>query len=89
MTYREIILHLSLIENLGPVAIRHIRQKLDSADLSILYRLSVSDLMREFGLTELTSKRLFQGLRDQTLLDKERTLIDKHAISWICIEDDK
>jgi len=84
MTSRETILHLSLIEKLGPVAIGRICQKLSHADLPRLYTMSVSDCMHEFGLSQQSAQRLVTGLVDRHLLDDECALIEKYNVQWLC-----
>ena len=89
MNYREVILHLSLIDGVGPAAI----QKLitlwpDQSDWQALYSLSLFD-WRQRGITEKMAERLVVGLADRKELDAELALIEKHAINWITILDDE
>lgn len=89
MTSRDIFLHLSLIDTIGPVVVRHLVQKLSLEGLSALYRLTLQDFVHTFGLSELCATKLYNGLRDQALLEKEQSLIEKHGVQLISLYDDE
>jgi DNA processing protein len=82
----EIILHLSLIEGVGPSTIHDIvTHKPWDIDLQDLYQMSVSDLMRLLHLTLTKAELVFQGLADQAMLQHELDIIQMHAVNWMTV----
>lgn len=85
----HILLHLSLIDGIGPAAIKAIiEHKPISLEWSQLYALSAHDWMQQFGCTEKSAYVLVNGLKDWALLEAELSLIDKHAILWTTVLSD-
>jgi DNA processing protein len=74
------LLHLSLIQNIGPVAIKKLVERVieDSIDL---YALTVSDFLH-LGIPHDVATRLVEGLADQALFDREYELIEKAGVNW-------
>lgn len=77
-----VILHLSLIPGIGPVTIRCIIEKFADQDMVDLYTYQVTDLV-DLGLSYDRAIKIFAGLHDKSLLDKELALIEKYQIQWI------
>jgi len=91
MEKRLIILHLSLIENIGPVTISTILQnlKLHNFELEDLYDLSLDQINRQILPSYNLSQVLFNGLKNIKLLKIELELIEKNKICWTTIIDDE
>lgn len=88
MLNTEFILHLTLIEGIGPQVIQKIIQSQRSGvQTSDLYHLSASDWMRYFGISEIAAHKLVAGLSDMAILEKELNLIEKHKIKLLTIAD--
>ena len=86
----QVLLHLSLIDGIGPAAIWHlIRSQSDKWAWSDLYNLSLHAWMREFGLTQRVAEKIFTGLRDTKQLEEELQYIEKHKTQWITGIDDQ
>jgi DNA processing protein len=86
----HVILHLSLIDDIGPVTIATIVQHKPTEILwEDLYKLSASDIQHYFGLSASSAQKIVIGLQDKTLLEKELLFIHQHTISWITILDDQ
>ncbi len=89
MNTREIILHLSLIEGVGPTSIKTIiAQKPENFAWNHLYNFSLSD-WRQLELSHKVCLALVSGLQDTVLLEKELVLIAKHDIQWLSLLDDE
>lgn len=84
-----IILHLSLIDKVGPAVVKYlINKKPKSFKLEELYACSLSDLKNIFGLNEPLISKIYFGLQDKDLLENELKLIEKHKISWTTFLND-
>ena len=88
MINKHLILHLTLIEDIGPGVIQRILQKRSEFNSSDLYLFSPSDWMQKFGFTELTAEKLSDGLRNKKILEYELGLIERHDIQWATVEDE-
>lgn len=85
---KKIILHLSLIDGIGPAAIKYIlKQSPKDFDLIYIYNLSQFELQNIFKLSNNISNKIFLGLKDQQILNKELDLIDKHRVGWATFID--
>jgi len=83
------ILHLSLIDDVGPATIKAIIQyKPISWTWNELYQVTQSDLMTVFGLSQATAQKVYTGLRDEALLAQELALIERHSVNWLTILDE-
>ena len=80
----NLILHLSLIENIGPITVNKILSKLCEFNL---YDFSTSEIQRIFGLTFEKANLIFAGLKQKDLLEKELNLIEKNRIKILTILD--
>ena len=85
---KHFILHLTLIEDIGPGVIQRILQKRSEFNSSDLYLFSPSDWMQQFGFTELTAEKLSDGLQNKKILEYELGLIERNDIQWATVEDD-
>lgn len=85
---KQILLHLSLVNGIGPAAISRIVQILGKDSLYLLYDMNVETMIARFDCSLKTATFLYYGLQDRTLLDRELELLDKYPIEWICLEDD-
>lgn len=86
MHNKEFILHLTLIENIGPAVI----QKIIRSDILVsdLYSFSQSNWMHTFGFSEGASQKLVDGLANTKILEEELALIQEHNVEWITFEDE-
>jgi len=94
---KHLILHLTLIEDIGPGAIQRImlllRQgfeghKRSGVNGSDLYAFATSDWMHVFGFSEITAQKIATGLADKKLLERELSLIEEYNINWLTITDE-
>jgi len=84
----HVILHLSLIKDVGPVTIQHIKQyKPASLAWHDLYRLSVSDWMAQYDLSSGMAEKVVFGLKDEGLLAQELALFDRADFNLVTIID--
>jgi DNA processing protein len=84
--HQLVLLHLSLIDGVGPGAIARITKSLASGSLESLYDMSHSDLVRLVGL-ETVANKLYTGLSNRTALEKELLYIEQSGVSWITLND--
>ena len=89
MLSKKFILHLTLIEGIGPHIIQKIiKSERSGVQTSDLYHVSASDWMRYFGISEIVAHKLVAGLSDMTILEKELDLIEKNKIKLLTIIDE-
>jgi DNA processing protein len=88
ITTSTTILHLSLLDGIGPATIKKIVAGF-SADSSLLdlYTMDVRELMQRCRFSEQTAQSILTGLRDVEFLEKELALIGKHNVQWTTILD--
>jgi len=84
MTNDTILLHLSLLEGIGPRVVDKLLQD-TTFPLQDIYLLSASELMLRFNFSESMAQRLAEGLTDAAVLEREINLIQKHNVGWITI----
>jgi DNA processing protein len=82
--YKRLILHLFLIDGVGPVAIEQARQLLVRYCADDLYRFVVNDFVQN-GFALRVSELICDGLKDRAVLEKELALIEKHLVSWTTV----
>jgi DNA processing protein len=89
MNARIVLLHLSLIDGVGPATIAKIVAVLayDDAAWCALYTMMVSALADRFQLTRAVAQKIEIGLQNNTLLMAELELIRVHAINWVTVLD--
>lgn len=82
------ILHLSLIDGVGPATIKAIIQNKPTLwAWDALYQATQSDYMSLFGLPQSMAQKICSGLKDEVLLTNELALIDKYSVNWVTIVD--
>lgn len=86
MINKNIILHLSLIDGIGPATIAQLCARTES--ISDLYACSAYEMTQRFGIAPSYAAKIVSGLADQSLLERELARIEKHAISWTTIIDE-
>ncbi len=74
------ILHLSLIQNVGPVFVKKLVDHVIEQGID-LYALNVSDLLR-LGIPHDMATKIVEGLADQDLFDREYELIERKGVNW-------
>lgn len=90
MNVHEIILHLSLIEGVGPGTIELlIKNKPWDLDLENIYDMRAYDVVRFFGLALGKAELICKGLVDRKLVESELELINKYHINWMTIYHEK
>lgn len=88
MNKQQLILHLSLLDNVGPGAIIKLAKIIaQEKNIDRWYAYRTNDFVR-FGIGQPTAQRIVDGLDDMQLLEQELALIEKHTISWVTILDD-
>jgi len=89
MQLNDILLHLSLIDGIGPGIIKKIVERMPAnMQLADLYDMHSSDFITRFGVPEKIANLLSVGLADKRLFEQERMLLEKHAITLVTIADD-
>jgi DNA processing protein len=86
---RLVILHLSIIDGIGPATIAHLAtHKPPDMPWLELYRFSPTELAALMKLPTDKATRIVQGLEQVSLLERELTLASQHDIHWCTIFDD-
>jgi len=89
MIRNRTILHLSLIEGIGPAVIQFLLdKKTDAWQWHDLYQMKAGDFNTIFGISEEKAAQLFEGLADSTILDKELGYLEKSNITLLTILDE-
>jgi len=83
---KNVILHLSLIDGIGPATIATLCAR--AQNLADLYQCSAHDINHRYGIAPAYAAKIVQGLTDRSLLERELARIEKHAISWTTIIDE-
>ncbi len=88
---QQLILHLSLIDGVGPVAVRHLLDALRARSLSLnlLHTFLISDCVAQCGVSPTIARKLVTGLRDTCLLERELQLIAQNEVRLLTILDDE
>jgi DNA processing protein len=88
MNRSNIILHFSLINDVGPVTIQKLVAALDTLNAwENVYELTVADCTHHFNFSPGTAAKIIDGLANKKAFDQELELITKHAISWVTLAD--
>jgi DNA processing protein len=82
------ILHLSLIDGIGPATIDYILKKVGTNSLSDVDQFSYAHWCH-LGLPEKRAQLLVKGIADKALLEKTFLLIEKNNISWASFYDER
>ncbi|KKP35544.1 MAG: protecting protein DprA protein [candidate division TM6 bacterium GW2011_GWF2_32_72] len=80
-----VLLHLSLINNVGPRAIKKLLDQCPCNGLKDFYNFSVQDFCKQFNFTAKLAQTIVDGLSDHELLKKELDLIKKYDIQLIIL----
>jgi DNA processing protein len=87
MDHSFVLLHLSLIDGIGPATIHTIlEKKLDS--LHELYQATASDLVETFGFSYKKAHKIVLGLSNKLLLEQEVRALEHYQIGWLTIHDE-
>lgn len=81
----QVLLHLSLIESLGPGLGQRLVRHFGVEQLTALYNASAHELTRIAGVSETAATKIVKGLADRSVLETELELLEKHKISWVSI----
>jgi DNA processing protein len=85
-TYKNILLHLSLIDGIGPGIIQKIiERKPNDLSWQDLYTFSKADWMQLF-IQETTAQKIVSGL-EADCFAQEQALLEKHQFNWTTILD--
>lgn len=85
MDIKNIVLHLSLIDQIGPVFIKKLVEMIGLNDLDDLYNFTEQDFVR-FGISSQRANLLIAGLRDTSILKAELDVIQKFGnVQWITL----
>lgn len=84
MIFKKIILHLSLIYDIGSGTIQKLLQRVGQQNVQDFYHFSAQDFAR-FGMSQQKAELIVAGLQDQTLLEKELLEIEKQQADFITI----
>jgi len=87
---KNILLHLSLIEGIGPATIQKISSFIEriGGDWSLMYTFNGQDLHRQCQLHANVAQKVVTGLADIQLLEQELALIEKNNVTLITMQDD-
>lgn len=83
-----ILLHLSLIDGVGPVTIQNLVGKLASNFVNDLYTLNIQDFMQIFGFSSNIASKIYFGLRDVGMLEKEVINMTKNGVQFVTFESE-
>jgi DNA processing protein len=87
MAPQQILLHLSLCDNFGPISAQRLLA-LGLFDLSEIYSWTVSDWIHRAQLSEMKAAEVVTHLRSPQLLEQEITQIDKGNADYVTLLDD-
>lgn len=82
MSADYILLHLSLIPSIGSMTIHKILHKVSIDKVDTLCSFSIQDF-KNLGISNQRAIALVDGLKDQSLVDKELEIMKQNNISWI------
>ncbi len=77
---RQLVLHLSLINGVGPALCKKLYETLGAQRFLQLYEFNMHELLM-LGITQNSAQLVFDGLKDRAPLEHELSLIGKHQIS--------
>ena len=82
MTHELTLLHLSLIDGIGPITLQKMLKRFSDRSFAELYRFRQSDFRHTFGFSEKLAHTVATCLADKTVLDAECRLIEKNGINF-------
>jgi DNA processing protein len=86
---RQTLLHLSLISRVGPATVERLVAALGSNGLRDIYCWRAKELSVRTGISLSLAELIVQGLADKKLLHDELQRIEKYAVSWVTLFDEK
>lgn len=81
---KNIVLHLSLISDIGSATIKKVLSGVNHSQLYDLYHFTQQDFIR-FGLPESKALLLVQGLQDKSILDEELQQIERYQADFLTV----
>jgi len=87
MNKQLVLLHLSLIKNIGPGVVQKLFARFGPDSLPEIYQLNKSDLVYRIGLTEAQADLVVDGLATTDQLYKEIERAEQLGIKWLTILD--
>jgi DNA processing protein len=86
----QIILHLSLLDGIGPVTIGRICECMQQyGSLQQLYTISAADLVHHVGLSPAQAQIIIKGLADTGILEQELLYLMRNGINWSVVGNDQ
>jgi len=82
-----LLLHLSLIEGVGPITSARICGAVAPDSRACIYDWSVSDFMHEAQISQAMAEKIVAGLKNQTNLHQELALAQRLGYCWCSIDD--
>ena len=79
MSQSDIVLHLSLINGVGPKLISLLTKKYEMSDLSCLYSYAIVDFKEKYGLTTEKASLVYFGLKNKEKILDEKSIAKKHS----------
>lgn len=77
----RMLLHLSLIDGVGPATVAALLR----CGHENLYSFTEHDCVVQAGLTQASAKKVVAGLADRALLERELSLVERHGVQWTTI----
>src|SRR5438132_13780681 len=81
------ILHCSLIEGVGPIAVQQLLNLTKTIPIQELYRFNHIDFMR-YRFSDSIAQKLVTRLQSHKLLDDELQAIERYKAQWTIIGSD-
>lgn len=82
MNQKQIVLHLSLLDGIGPSILHKIIKQISVENIRDLYDFTQHDLMR-LGFSQVKAEALVVGLKDRSIVQKELILIEQEKIRFV------
>lgn len=86
MLMNTVILHLCLINGIGPVTIKYLIDQLGNTPLESLYFFTVVQI-QDLGISLKNAQAIVEGLKNREILEKELELYKKYTINWATCND--
>ncbi len=88
MNQQHAILHLSLIDGVGPIALHAIMSAVEAiCPWHEIYLLKPADWIR-LGLKPALARQIYEKLQERELLEAELERMERHAILWVTMVDE-
>lgn len=90
-SFEHLLLHISLIDGVGPATVQAIVNRMSQASISwdIVCNFRQIDWMQQCGFSETLALAIERGLRNKNLIDQELHHVEKHNFQWttFCSDD--